>query len=146
MLSINKLFENEKLEVMRMLNQIGEFASNLTVDLECNGKTIEHVRVVGPIRNYDQVELLGSDLEFFGITAPTRRSGMLDETPGITIVNGDKRVTLNLELMKKPIYCLDYVIMHELSHLIYANHSKDFWSLVGENCPEYKKIKKIMKE
>jgi len=58
----------------------------------------------------------------------------------------DYRVTLNLELMKKPIYCLDYVIMHELSHLIYANHSKDFWSLVGENCPEYKKIKKIMKE
>lgn len=58
----------------------------------------------------------------------------------------DHRVTLNLELMKKPIYCLDYVIMHELSHLIHANHSKDFWSLVEENCPDYKKIKKILKE
>ncbi len=58
----------------------------------------------------------------------------------------DKRVTLNLELMKKPIYCLDYVIMHELSHLIHANHSKDFWALVEENCQEYKKIKKILKE
>ena len=57
-----------------------------------------------------------------------------------------KRVTLNLELMKKPIYCLDYVIMHELSHLIHPNHSKDFWALVEENCPEYKKIKKILKE
>ena len=58
----------------------------------------------------------------------------------------DKRVTLNLELMKKPIECLDYVIMHELSHLIYANHSKDFWSLVEENCKNYKKVKKILKE
>lgn len=58
----------------------------------------------------------------------------------------DKRVTLNLELMKKPIYCLDYVIMHELSHLIHGNHSKAFWSLVEENCPEYKQIKKILKE
>ncbi len=57
-----------------------------------------------------------------------------------------KRVTLNLELIRKPIYCLDYVIMHELSHLIYANHSKDFWALVEENCPEYKKIKRILKE
>lgn len=57
-----------------------------------------------------------------------------------------KRVTLNLELMRKPIYCLDYVIMHELSHLIHPNHSKEFWDLVGENCPEYKKIKKILKE
>ena len=58
----------------------------------------------------------------------------------------DKRVTLNLELMKKPIYCLDYVIMHELSHLIHPNHSKDFWELVEENCKDYKKIKKILKE
>ncbi len=58
----------------------------------------------------------------------------------------DKRVTLNLELMKKPIYCLDYVIMHELSHLIHPNHSKEFWLLVEENCKDYKKIKKILKE
>ena len=58
----------------------------------------------------------------------------------------DKRVTLNLELMKKPIYCLDYVIMHELSHLIHQDHSKEFWALVEENCKEYKKIKKILKE
>jgi len=58
----------------------------------------------------------------------------------------DHRVTLNLELMKKPIYCLDYVIMHELSHLIHADHSKSFWALVEENCKEYKQIKKILKE
>lgn len=56
------------------------------------------------------------------------------------------RVTLNLELIKKDISCLDYVIIHELSHLIYANHSKNFWSLVEENYPNYKKIRKQMKE
>lgn len=58
----------------------------------------------------------------------------------------DKRVTLNLELMKKPLYCLDYVIMHELSHLIHANHSKDFWNLVEENCSYFKEAKKTLKE
>ncbi len=58
----------------------------------------------------------------------------------------DKRVTLNLELMRKPVFCLDYVIMHELSHLIYANHSKDFWSLVEENCNYFKEAKKVLKE
>ena len=57
-----------------------------------------------------------------------------------------KRVTLNLELIKMPLFCLDYVIYHELSHLIYANHSREFWNLVEENCPEYKKIRKYMKE
>lgn len=57
-----------------------------------------------------------------------------------------KKVTLNLELIKKPLFCLDYVIMHELSHLIHANHSKEFWDLVLENCKDYKQIKKYMKE
>lgn len=57
-----------------------------------------------------------------------------------------KKVTLNLELMKKPLNYLDYVIIHELSHLIHPNHSKQFWSLVEENCKDYKQIRKLMKE
>lgn len=57
-----------------------------------------------------------------------------------------KTVTLNLELMKRDIKYLDYVIVHELSHLIYANHSSNFWNLVEENMPDYKKYRKEMKE
>lgn len=57
-----------------------------------------------------------------------------------------KRVTLNLELIKKDIICLDYVIMHELSHFIHHDHSKNFWSLVEENFPKYKSVRKLMKE
>ena len=57
-----------------------------------------------------------------------------------------KRVTLNLELIKKDIRCLDYVIMHELSHFIYQDHSKSFWALVEENFPKCKEIRKLMKE
>jgi len=54
-------------------------------------------------------------------------------------------VTLNLELMKRDTECLDYVIYHELSHLIEANHSAKFWQIVEENCPNYKNIKRRMK-
>lgn len=57
-----------------------------------------------------------------------------------------KKVTLNLELMKKDIVCLDYVIMHELSHFIYRDHSRNFWDLVEENFPKYKSVRKLMKE
>ena len=56
------------------------------------------------------------------------------------------KITLNLELIKRPIECLDYVIVHELSHLLYANHSKDFWECVGNNFKDYKKIRKELKE
>lgn len=55
-------------------------------------------------------------------------------------------ITLNTELIKYNIRCLDYVIVHELSHLVYFNHSKDFWSLVSKYCPNYKEIKKELKD
>ena len=57
-----------------------------------------------------------------------------------------KTVTLNLELIKRDTKYLDYVIVHELSHLIHGNHSASFWSLVEENMPEYKIYRKEMKE
>ena len=56
-----------------------------------------------------------------------------------------KRVTLNLELMKKEMVCLDYVIVHELSHFIEMNHSNHFWKVVGENYPDYREIRRKMK-
>ncbi len=56
------------------------------------------------------------------------------------------KITLNLELIKKDTKYLDYVIVHELSHLLYANHSKYFWNCVGENYKDYKKIRKELKQ
>ena len=58
----------------------------------------------------------------------------------------DIKVTLNLELMKKDISCLDYVINHELAHLIHANHSSSFWKVVEENYPKYKETRKTLKD
>lgn len=53
-----------------------------------------------------------------------------------------KRVTLNLELIKKDLKYLDYVIVHELAHLVYPNHQQEFWSLVGQVIPNYKELRK----
>lgn len=50
----------------------------------------------------------------------------------------NKNVTLNYYLYKYDLDCLDYVIVHELSHFIYSNHSKDFWNLVSNYIPNYK--------
>lgn len=55
-------------------------------------------------------------------------------------------ITLNLELIKRDIPYLDYVIVHELSHLIYGDHSTKFWKLVEDNMPDYKKYREEMKE
>ncbi len=57
----------------------------------------------------------------------------------------NKNITLNLELSKYNIKYLDYVIIHELSHFMYPNHSHDFWLLVSKYCSNYKEIRKEMK-
>ncbi|MBP5679238.1 MAG: DUF45 domain-containing protein [Bacilli bacterium] len=55
-------------------------------------------------------------------------------------------ITLNLELMKRDICYLDYVIIHEMTHLVYGDHSARFWKVVEENMPEYAKYRDEMKE
>ena len=55
-------------------------------------------------------------------------------------------ITLNLNLAKKPKICLEYVLIHELCHLIEFNHSKKFKMLMDKNCPNWREIKKILNE
>ena len=57
-----------------------------------------------------------------------------------------KVITLNTLLIKKDLKYLNYVIVHELSHFIHQNHSKEFWKVVEENCKDYKKIRKELKD
>ena len=55
-------------------------------------------------------------------------------------------ITLNLELIKKDIRYADYVIVHELCHFIEFNHSKRFWDIVNKYSPDYKDIRKEMRD
>lgn len=55
-------------------------------------------------------------------------------------------VTLNSHLIEYSLDKLDYVIVHELSHIIHFDHSASFWQLVSKYCPNYKKIRKELKE
>lgn len=51
-------------------------------------------------------------------------------------------INLNIHLLKTPLDVLEYVILHELSHLIERNHSYRFWKIVSDNMTDYKdKIK-----
>jgi len=41
---------------------------------------------------------------------------------------------------------IDYVIIHELTHLKEINHSRNFWKVVTEHCPQWRKRKKWLKD
>jgi predicted metal-dependent hydrolase len=55
-------------------------------------------------------------------------------------------VNLNWRLIKAPMFVVDYVIVHELAHLIEANHSVRFWNIVRTQTPTMDKAKAWLKE
>ena len=59
--------------------------------------------------------------------------------------NHKNGLNFNILLMKFPIEVMEYVIVHELSHIKHKNHSKDFWNLVAVYCPNYKEVEKLFK-
>ena len=84
-----------ELGVDRPLTQVGEFAARETVTLVgSNGRAIERVRLLGPLRRFTQVELAHSDGLRLGIDLPVRRTGDLEGTPGVTVVGPAGTVVL----------------------------------------------------
>ena len=56
----------------------------------------------------------------------------------------DRIININWQLIRFPKQILEYVVIHELCHLKYRNHSKDFWVLVGSVMPEYEQYKALL--
>jgi len=74
----------------------------------------------------------------------------LDKTPPVTVRRMKKqwgscsplgRISLNWNLVKAPVGCLDYVVTHELCHLQEHNHSKHFYALMDNHYPDWKAVK-----
>jgi predicted metal-dependent hydrolase len=58
----------------------------------------------------------------------------------------NNNLNFNWRLIKAPIFVIDYVVVHELSHLCEANHTSRFWSIVRAHTPAMEKAKAWLKE
>lgn len=52
--------------------------------------------------------------------------------------NGLKELTFNYKLSMAPVEVIDYVVIHELCHILHLNHDRSFWRKVGMYDPKYK--------
>lgn len=57
-----------------------------------------------------------------------------------------KRIWLNLELMKKPINCIEYIVVHEMIHLLERNHNQRFIAFMNNFLPFWKELKKELNQ
>lgn len=80
------LFKDEEMTVRNNLNQPGQFASNLLVNVVTPKGEIKNLRVLGPCRSYTQVEVSKTDSYKLGINPPVRDSGDLNGASLVTIV------------------------------------------------------------
>lgn len=56
-----------------------------------------------------------------------------------------KRICLNLYLIQYPLICLEYVIVHELVHLLEASHNQRFYAFMNQFMPEWKQYRNRLK-
>ncbi len=93
--SVEHLFGPDHALLVRCaVGQPEQFATQETVTLIGPKGRIAHVRIVGPERKEDQVEVSRTDAITLGVNAPLRESGDIDGTPGILIEGPYGRVTL----------------------------------------------------
>lgn len=54
-------------------------------------------------------------------------------------------ISLNIALFRKPQICIEYVLLHELVHLIHPNHGAGFYAMLGELMPNWREVKDLLK-
>ena len=128
---LEKLFgEGAALEVQKPLYQEGAFASEQTVTIFGPRKEmLATLRILGPLRDYCQVELAFTDARFLGIDAPVRLSGDHRDTPGCYLVGPAG----GMELHSGVIRAARHVHMHPAEAAYYGVQNGDRIKLVVDS-------------
>jgi acetate kinase len=94
--TLDALFgEGYELAERAPLSQPGQYASEETVTLIGPKRSLEGVRILGPLRGKNQIEISRTDEFFLGLDAPVRGSGDVKNSPGVTVVGPKGRVELD---------------------------------------------------
>ena len=87
----------------------------------------------------ERVQVCAQKVARIGISAPLPKIRRMVSRWGSCSSLG--QITLNLELIKVPKECIDYVIFHELCHLKVLHHGPRYWSLLRRLLPEYEDVR-----
>jgi len=80
--------------------------------------------------------IIGVKVKEWGVRAMTSRWGSCHPLKS--------RISLNLNLMQKPLICIEYVLVHEMVHLLEASHNRRFYALMSRFMPEWMACKRLL--
>lgn len=81
-----------------------------------------------------RLDVIGSKLEWVSASPPMKLVSMQKQWGNCSPSGA---IGLNPALIRAPRHCIDYVLTHELCHLIEHNHSKRFYALLKRHCPNW---------
>lgn len=93
--TFKKLYNKEELTVLKVLDQPTQFAASETVTIKNGENVFNNVRIVGPFRSYNQIEISKTDCFKLKLNPPVRMSGDLEGSSPITLIGPAGEVTLD---------------------------------------------------
>lgn len=84
-------------------------------------------------------------IQKYGVEKPNIDVRLMKARWGSALIDNNT-ILLNSELIKAPKYCIDYVVLHELIHFKYNNHSEKFYQMLYSLMPDWEKRKLILDE
>lgn len=110
-----------ELNVLKPINQKDQFAAVEVLSIKGAKGQIDNVRVLGPIRDYTQVEISKSDSYALGVNAPIRNSSDLEDSASLTIIGPKAQITLeNCCIIAKR-----HIHMNEQEAILFGVNGKD---------------------
>ncbi len=109
-----------------------------------NSKNEEEEQIKKSIQSYLKKECLKNIKKRISYHQPNFKSKpksikVVESNKFWGLCNSNRDIQFNWKLIMAPIEVIDYVIIHEMSHMAHMNHSKSFWKMVAKIMPDYKK-------
>lgn len=98
---------------------------------------IGQAHMIFPVRVMHYLQFTGGEVKAIRIKDQKTRWGSCSSLHNLNF---------NWRLIMAPGEVLDYVVVHELCHLTYMNHSRDFWNMVEKVMPDYRVYRKWLKD
>ena len=138
---IDKKIIESDLERIRLTNTsiyiYSKEIDNTQIDKKLLEWKVEKLKVILDEYLNKYTKLLNINIDYYQIKKLSSAWGIYHKK--------ENYISFNSDLIEKDIECIEYVVLHELCHIFYMNHQKDFWALVEKYMPDYKVRRKKLK-
>ena len=111
--------------------------TNLKIDKKLLEWKVEKLKAILDEYLVKYTKLLNRNINYYQIKKLSSAWGIYHKK--------ENYISFNFDLIEKDIECIEYVVLHELCHIFFMNHQKDFWALVEKYMPDYKIRRKKLK-